>query len=204
MLTVDKFKNRSKVLGPGVRAVVWFHGCSRGCPGCVAEAMNQSSDFSIFTPDELADQVFTAGDIEGITISGGEPFSQDTDSLGDFLSSVRTAGLGVIAYSGYLLEELKGDADKCSLLRFVDILVDGPYVQSEDHGELWRGSANQRIHCLTDRYACFAEAVEGRKGRPLEFEFGEGLNFSFTGIPPAGFRDRLAERFGQKGLEVKW
>ena len=203
-LAVDRIKERTKVLGPGTRFAVWFHGCPRKCPGCVASEMNESADYCSFTPEELSTRVLAVSDVEGITISGGEPFAQDVESMGAFLSAVRDADLSVMAYTGYLREELESDAGKRALLRYVDILVDGPYVESEDHGELWRGSANQRIHCLTDRYPCLAEAVGGKKGRPLEFEFGEGLNFSFTGIPPVGFRDRLAERFGQKGLEVKW
>ena len=204
MLNVDRVKERTKVLGPGTRVAIWFHGCPHKCPGCVASAMNESTDYGRFTPEELADRVLAVSGVEGVTISGGEPFAQDVESMGSFLSAVCDANLSVMAYTGYLREELESDAGKCALLRYVDILVDGPYVESEDHGELWRGSANQRIHCLTDRYARLAEAVEGKKGRPLEFEFGEGLNFSFTGIPPAGFRDRLSERFGQKGLEVRW
>jgi len=203
-LDVDRIKERTKVLGPGTRFAIWFHGCPRKCPGCVASEMNESADYGSFTPEELSARVLAVPDVEGVTISGGEPFAQDVESMGSFLSAVRDADLSVMAYTGYLREELESDAGKRALLRYVDILVDGPYVESEDHGEFWRGSANQRIHCLTDRYARLAEAVEGKKGRPLEFEFGEGLNFSFTGIPPAGFRDRLAERFGQKGLEVKW
>lgn len=203
-LYVDRIKERTKVLGPGTRVVIWFHGCPRKCPGCVALEMNESTDYDSLTSDELTCRVLAIPDVEGVTISGGEPFAQDVEAMDSFLSAVRDADLSVMAYTGYLREELESDAGKRALLRYVDILVDGPYVESEDHGELWRGSANQRIHCLTDRYARLAEAVEGKKGRPLEFEFGEGLNFSFTGIPPAGFRDRLAERFGQKGLEVKW
>lgn len=203
-LKVVKIKERTKVLGPGMRFAVWFYGCPRKCPGCVAAEMNSSTEFNIFLPGELAKRALAVRDIEGVTISGGEPFAQDPDSMGQFLSIVRDSGLSVMAYSGYLLEELREDAKRAPLLRFVDILVDGPYVEREDHGELWRGSANQRIHFLTDRYSSLATIVESKKGRPLEFEFGDGLNFSFTGIPPIGFRDRLVERLGQKDLEVKW
>ena len=192
------------VLGPGTRAVVWFHGCPRNCPGCIASGMNASSDFERYTPEELSCRVLEVDGIEGLTVSGGEPFAQNAELMGEFLSAVRKTGLSVMAYTGYLREEIEADENKRHLLEFIDVLVDGPYVEGEDHGELWRGSANQRIHFLTGRYSGLAPFVERQRGRPLEFEFGSGLNFSFTGIPPRGFRKRLAERLGQRDLEVSW
>lgn len=166
--------------------------------------MNSSSDYSEFESGALSDRVLSVEGVEGITLSGGEPFAQDPEAMRDFLSAIRSDGRSVMAFTGYLLEELESDGTRRDLLGLVDILVDGPYVESEDHGELWRGSSNQRIHFLSDRYSNLAGLVEGRKGRPLEFEFGDGLSFSFAGIPPAGLRGRLSERLGRKGLEVEW
>ncbi len=204
MLLVDRIKDHTTVLGPGNRVVVWFHGCTRRCPGCIASGMNCSADYVRYAPEELSSRVLAVEGVEGVTISGGEPFDQNPRSMTVFLSSVCAAGLSVMAYTGYLREELEADKDKCGLLGFIDILVDGPYVECEDHGELWRGSANQRMHFLTERYSGIAASIEGRKGRDLEFELGRGLDFSFTGIPPRGFRNRLAERLGQKGMEINW
>ena len=105
--------------------------------------MNLSVDFTGWGPDDLACRVKSVDGIEGVTISGGEPFDQNADAMHLFLSEVHSAGLGVMAYTGYAWEELESDCEKKRLLSFVDILVDGPYVESEDHGELWRGSANR-------------------------------------------------------------
>ena len=203
-LLVDRIKDHTEVLGPGIRLAVWFHGCARHCPGCIASGMNVAADYIRYAPEELSSRVLAVDGVEGVTISGGEPFDQDPEPMAIFLMAVRTAGLSVMAYTGYLREELESDRDKRDLLKFVDVLVDGPYVEEEDHGELWRGSANQRIHFLTERYSGIAASIEGRKGRDLEFELGRGLDFSFTGIPPRGFRNRLAERLGQKGMEINW
>ena len=203
-LLVDRIKDSTAVLGPGNRVAIWFHGCTRRCPGCIASGMNGSADYARYAPEALSSRVLAVEGVEGVTISGGEPFDQNSKPMAVFLSSVRAAGLSVMAYTGYLREELESDKDKCGLLGFIDILVDGPYVEGEDHGELWRGSANQRMHFLTERYSGIAASIEGRKGRDLEFELGRGLDFSFTGIPPRGFRNRLAERLGQKGMEINW
>lgn len=203
-LFVDRIKDVSSVLGPGKRAVVWFHGCRRNCPGCIAASMNVSESFTAFTPNELLEYILKIKGVEGITITGGEPFDQNCESLDVVLAAIKSTGLSVMAYTGYHLEEIERDSDKNKLLKYIDILVDGPYMEDQNHGEKWRGSANQRIHFLTDVYSKFANIVEKEKMRLLEFEFGDGLEFSFTGIPPIGFRDRLIERFNQKGFEIKW
>lgn len=201
-LRVSHVKERTRVLGPGVRTAVWFHGCRRGCPGCVAAAMNASEDWSAWDAAALAERVLSAEGTEGVTLSGGEPFDQDAEALGAFLEAVRAGGRSVMAYTGYGRAELEADGERRGLLGLVDLLVDGPYVAGEDHGEWWRGSANQRFHFLTGRYAELEGTLEGRKGRPLEVELGEGTEFSFTGVPPKGFMERLAERLGTQGLEL--
>ena len=63
---------------------------------------------------------------------------------------------GVIVYSGFTLEELQSKAENDEsvkkFLNQIDILIDGRYDQSKDDGRPYRGSENQRIITLTDRY----------------------------------------------------
>lgn len=204
-LLIDRFQERTRVLGPGLRAVVWFHGCTRKCPGCVAAEMNDSVDFQTSTPDDLAERVLAVPGIEGLTISGGEPFQQNPAALRSFLERIRkNSSLGVMAYTGYLLDELREDPDRACLLELLDILVDGPYREELDHGELWRGSSNQHIHVLTPRYHAWGREMSGKSGRPLEVAFQDGLNFNFTGIPPRGFLNRVREALATRGFVVDW
>ena len=91
---------------------------------------------------------------DGITISGGEPFLQ-AEALGELLSLLRTGmncDVGVIVYTGYTLEELQQLPSAQRLLAYVDLVIDGPYVQALDDGLSLRGSSNQRAIPLTDRY----------------------------------------------------
>ncbi|GAG49875.1 unnamed protein product [marine sediment metagenome] len=92
--------------------------------------------------------------LEGISISGGEPFDQPI-ALRELLIGVRKLGLGILIYTGFTIEELRAmpEAKPCfEPESLVDILVDGPYDESRQvQGEL-RGSANQRLLILTDRY----------------------------------------------------
>ena len=204
-LTISRIQYKTRVLGPGIRAVIWFHGCSHHCPGCVATEMNASSDYRTCTVDKLLEEVLSIQGIEGITLSGGEPFEQNDKALFAFLSGVKKSGqLSVMVYTGYMLDDLITDSCKSKILDFVDILVDGPYVESDDHGELWRGSGNQTIYFLTSRYLELAETIPLQKGRPMEFSIGNDNRFSFVGIPPKGFRKNLEKKLGNKGLTISW
>ena len=97
----------------------------------------------------------TLRDLEGITLLGGEPFAHAAAAA--FISKgAKVLDLSVMIFSGYLLEELKGNPseDVQSLLAQTDLLVDGRYEQNlPDDKRRWIGSTNQRIHCLTDRYS---------------------------------------------------
>jgi len=86
--------------------------------------------------------------LAGITLSGGEPFLQAEPFL-ELARRAKARGLSVWAYSGYVWEELMSGVPSEAareLLREVDVLVDGLYVEAEASYQLkWRGSANQRI-----------------------------------------------------------
>ena len=205
MLTVDRIQDKTRVLGPGMRAVVWFHGCFRDCPGCIASGMNKSSDYSEYTAEALFQKISSVNGIEGITISGGEPLMQNLDELWDFLLQVRQkTSLSVMLYTGYLLQEIKDDEDKCRLLDCVDILIDGPYMEQLDKGQLWRGSENQKIYFLSSRYSETEDGFEQKKGRPIECNFIDSSVFSLTGVPPRGFRASLERKMAEKGMSVSW
>lgn len=204
-LHVDRIQEKTNALGPGCRAVVWFHGCSRGCPGCIAAEMNRSDEFELYTPLQLADRVCAIEGIEGITLSGGEPLEQPADALAEFLRLVRDrTGLSIMLYTGYSLDELKRMPGRAEVLGMLDILIDGPYRQELDHGELWRGSSNQTIHMLTDRYAALADELPRSKGRPMEFDLSQSGVLRFTGVPPRGFRKKLEAELEKKQFDIHW
>lgn len=91
---------------------------------------------------------------DGLTISGGEPFLQ-AEMLSELLRLLKkgmNCDVGVIVYTGYTLEELQRMPFAQGLLEQTDLLIDGPYVQELDDGLSLRGSSNQRVIPLTDRY----------------------------------------------------
>ena len=104
--------------------------------------------------EELVRRVERAAGVEGMTLSGGEPFEQPA-GLCAVAEAARRRGLSVLVFSGYPLEELRGRSDPAveRLLRLADVLIDGPYQPSRaSRRRAGIGSDNQRVHHLTDRY----------------------------------------------------
>ena len=140
-------------LGPGRRYCLWVQGCERRCPGCV----------SVYSRDLNAGYRMEASAValeikmnapDGVTISGGEPFLQ-AGALADMLGILKEQmryDTGIILYTGYRMEELETVPDADRLLRYVDLLIDGPYIRELDDGGSLRGSSNQRVIPLTPRY----------------------------------------------------
>lgn len=144
---------RSRANGPGARAVVWVQGCTLGCPGCFNPDTRSHAPRLLVNPVELAARIVRDGfQLEGVTISGGEPLQQ-AEPLLDFLREIRSgSSLSMLLFSGYTLEEIRAQALGPAVLVCTDVLVDGRYDRERHLGRGLRGSVNQRIHLLTDRY----------------------------------------------------
>ena len=176
-----------RVLGPGVRYVLWTQGCRKRCPGCVAaesHALDGGKDISV---QALAWEVILS-DAEGLTISGGEPFLQ-AEALAELVRSVRKRrDMGVIVYTGYRMEELPALPGGPELLGQTDLLIDGEYLQRQDDRRGLRGSANQRVIPLTERYRALAGTL---CSQPREREvFIHGIEVHEAGLPVNGLADK--------------
>ena len=169
-----------KVLGPGNRFGLWVQGCLQRCLGCVAE---NAQDIEKGTPIEigaLALEILLSN-ADGLTISGGEPFLQ-AEELAKLLDIIEhKRDMGVIVYTGYKYEELINQDGAAKLLSKIDLLIDGPYVKALDDGLSLRGSSNQRIIPLTDRYKEYLSEY-GTGPRKTE-SFCHGIYVHEIGIP---------------------
>lgn len=154
-INVARYEPLSEVNGPGRRAVVWVQGCPKRCKGCWNPGFLEFHSRQMLSVDSLAAQVMSDAKkhgLEGITLSGGEPFAQ-AGGLADLLSELHTADLTAFAFSGYTMDEIQAlgpDAER--LLGQLDILVDGEYRQDLKCSLLWRSSTNQTVHFLTPKY----------------------------------------------------
>ena len=185
VLEIAEIAGVSEVNGPGKRAVVWLQGCTKRCPGCWNPDYLSFGGQWRLSPDELFDVVRTGTNnfslVEGITFSGGEPFAQAA-GLAESARLFRKAGLTLMSYSGFTVEEIHGMGEPhTDLLKTLDILVDGEYIKELACDRLWRSSANQRVHFLTDRYHEYKE-LTNKELREFEVVLS-GDDLKITGFP---------------------
>ena len=184
---------RSRVNGPGERFVIWVQGCSLGCPGCFNPETHSPEGGRTVGVDELAREILATGGLEGVTLSGGEPFQQ-AGPLAELCRALSDAGLSLFVFSGYSLSEIRAadDAAWQVLLSQVDILTAGRFIETQKANLLWRGSENQQVHFLTDRYSPDDFDLE----KPLtqvEVTIGPTGEIQLTGFPDEEMRRELSE-----------
>ena len=133
--------------GPGVRVSLFVSGCRNHCPGCFQPETWDFSYGEVFT-DQTVEEVMKALCplwIQGLSILGGDPMEpENQEGLLPLLNRVKAElpEKDVWLYTGYRLEDVRDSP----LLQFVDVVVDGPFVEEEkDISLAFRGSRNQRI-----------------------------------------------------------
>lgn len=137
--------NDSIVDGPGMRYTVFTQGCPHNCEGCHNPDTHDPNGGRDCTTEEVLEEIRENPLLDGLTLSGGEPFVQSKE-LVPLAKAVKEMGLSVMAYSGFTFEELLKMVDGIELLKYCDILVDGRFVVDQRSLELrFRGSKNQRI-----------------------------------------------------------
>ncbi len=168
----------SRVNGPGERMVVFFQGCARYCPACFNPETHSLDIKEHLSCEELFERNFRKG-IEGVTVSGGEPFLQP-EGLAAFLRLARSEyGLSTVVYSGYSIDELKDKTDTRDILDFIDVLIDGPFEESnKETTTLSRGSSNQNFCFLSDRYKIDDFYMPGK----VEITIGKDGRITGTGF----------------------
>ncbi len=151
-LRMHAFWPRSLANGPGLRAVVWVQGCTLQCPGCYNPQTHSPHGGRGVTVAELLAEILALPDIEGVTISGGEPLQQ-LRPLRRLLQGVRSASkLSVILFTGYTWAEIQAMPEHTALLACVDVLISGRYDARQRLARDLRGSANKEVRFLTRRY----------------------------------------------------
>ena len=141
----------------------------------------------ILSAETMIERLLAAHDewgLEGVTFLGGEPFLQ-AQGLAVVAEAVSRAGLSVMTFTGYTLEELNDLSlpGTRGLLAWTDVLVDGPYeALNPDRSRNWVGSTNQQFHYLTDRYNSSIEGVDVPE-REVEWRIRDGGRLVVNGWP---------------------
>lgn len=139
----------SIVDGPGFRYTVFVQGCHIHCPECHNPETHDPQGGKDADTDEMIAQFSENVLLDGITLSGGDPFLQPEACL-QLAKAAHAAGLNVWAYSGQTLDELVLLCGKRpylgELLEEIDVLVDGPFLIAQRTLDMrFRGSRNQRV-----------------------------------------------------------
>ena len=180
-LNIYHISEGSRALGPGLRYIIWVQGCMQHCEGCISPQSRPMTVNQLISIETLVESIVAKSDIAGITISGGEPFLQ-ASKLTTLLQEVkkRRPELTVMVYTGYTIKQLDSDVAK-EFLQYIDLLIDGPYVDELNDEKGLRGSSNQRLHFLTDRLLSYQDDLENG-GRTNEIIIGKD-GTHIIGIP---------------------
>ena len=189
----------SLVNGPGRRAVVWFQGCEIHCPGCWNPASHLRTGGFAASAAELAAQIETAAqayDLEGITLSGGEPLHQISEII-ELLSLLKhqLATLSAGIFTGYAGRELDSanfqtyvpstlslrQAQWRELRSLLDFAVLGRYNRHQATTAPLVSSRNQRLQLFSARFD-----LEDFQGPQFEISIEPDGLTQITGFPLLG------------------
>lgn len=181
-LNIAAYRIGTRALGPGLRSALWVQGCPFRCRGCYSPAWIPNIDKELYDPSALA-KILTVAGQEGISISGGEPLAQSAGIL-SLLENIKgiNPDYSVIVFTGYQYEQilLRPSNDPVHpLLKFVDVLIDGPYILDKNDNKGLRGSSNQQIHHLTKKY----QDWDFEYGQRIQEYYVDELNIQAVGIP---------------------
>jgi anaerobic ribonucleoside-triphosphate reductase activating protein len=141
----------SKVNGPGNRFVLWTQGCSKGCKNCFNPETWSYEVYKELSPRQIFELIKNF-ELEGVTISGGDPLEQEDDLL-ELLFLLREIKLpkGIILFSGFSRNEIRENPIREKCLSYIDVLIDGRYEEELKTESSLRGSSNQEFYFFSDK-----------------------------------------------------
>lgn len=137
----------SYVNGPGKRFVLWTQGCNKNCPNCCNKKLQKKSGGKFVDVQELAYNIINSG-LDGVTISGGEPFNQPKallELLQLLNESIDKFPNGIICFTGYPIWKIRANATKKKCLELIDLIIAGRYIEEKRTLTCLAGSKNQRF-----------------------------------------------------------
>ena len=192
LINIHSIIQKSRVNGPGERFVIWTQGCRKMCKGCYNPETWSHYRNDLISVDSLIKMV-EESDCIGVTITGGDPFEQPKELL-KLLEGLSGLDLpkGIIVFSGYSIDEIRANEIMSNCLDYLDVLIDGRYIESERIYNGLAGSSNQNFHIFSDKIS----SNELNMDQEIEIH-SLGELIQLTGFPLID-RNRLRE----KGIEI--
>jgi anaerobic ribonucleoside-triphosphate reductase activating protein len=186
-------------LGPGIRIGVWFQGCSIRCKGCISKHTWEFDKKYKKTIAQVIDQINYYSEIyntKSITISGGEPFDQST-SLYTLLKKLKELKFNdILLYSGYKFNYLQKNYG--DILKYIDVLIDGPFIESKKTNKIYKGSNNQRMYILNKSLSqIYQEYKKQLKNKKLQLITKDNETY-LIGIPDIDFSKKFSKNLIKK------
>lgn len=186
-------------LGPGRRVALWVSGCSLACKGCITPELWDRSAGQSVTVERVQQRLLALeSDIDGITLTGGEPFEQPA-ALAELLTELAAERphWNVLAFSGYPLRSLqKKGRDARRLLDRLDLLVAGPYVAKRAGKRSLIASDNQVLHCLSGRGRALRPAFEAQQANMANLAVGPDGEKMLIGVIQPEARQGIHQDLG--------
>jgi anaerobic ribonucleoside-triphosphate reductase activating protein len=150
-INIHSVINSSRVNGPGDRFVIWTQGCRKMCKNCYNPETWSHYKNNLIPIDEILEDIKNSS-ATGVTISGGDPFEQP-EELFYLLTKIKQLDLsdGVIVFTGYTIDEIRVREELVKSLDYIDVLIDGLYIEEKRISSGLAGSSNQEFHFLTDK-----------------------------------------------------
>lgn len=192
-------------LGHGRRIGIWFQGCSIGCKGCISKdtwTAGPSHQTTVQALLGLCDAL-APEDIDGVTISGGEPFEQPEplSLLLRGLASRRSRQappLDLLVYSGFPLSRLQRRFPE--ILGQVDAVISEPFVATKAPGDRWQGSSNQRLTAFSDLgRARYGQEYEQAGAARIQIGLDDE-SIWFIGVPGPSDMEMIEQAARERGL----
>ena len=151
VINIHSLIKNSRVNGPGDRFVIWTQGCRKGCKNCYNPETWSHYKNNLIPIDEIFESIKNSS-ATGVTISGGDPFEQP-EELFYLLTKIKQLDLsdGVIVFTGYTIDEIRVREELRKSLDYIDVLIDGLYVEEKRTLSGLAGSSNQEFYFLTDK-----------------------------------------------------
>lgn len=184
-----------QVLGPGNRLALWVQGCRRKCQGCISPELQDYSgtNYDVNTLSIIINTLMQTHNLDGITISGGEPFDQ-CDDLVELCSQLSTND--ILVYTGYSDDELRCIYPADLTLTKIGVIITSPYIEELNDNLPLRGSSNQEIiflkNSLKNSYTSYLES--SHREQQL---FVEDNAIYFAGIPLKGHANIIRDEINK-------
>lgn len=144
-LSILDIVHGTTVDGPGFRTTIYSAGCAHQCSGCHNPQSWKIDNGSLYSIKTLFD-IIKEDEFYNVTFSGGDPLTQ-VEGFTELAKLIKNeTGKSIWCYTGYKYEQIIKSAKLSKILTYVDVLVDGKYINSlRDEDLQFRGSSNQRI-----------------------------------------------------------